>query len=83
MLLSLLSCGFKQYRKDVGVCKKKEKEEEGWQAAAGGASRRVSLAGNRSPTRIIKGDEINLGEDRPQKGRVPTGAGLGGAKVHP
>lgn len=41
----------------------------------------VSLAGNRSPTHIIKGDEINLGENRAEKGQVPTRAGLGGAEM--
>jgi len=61
--------------------KRKKRGEGGRLASRCRASRRVSLAGNCLPTRIIKGDEINLGENRAEKGQVPTRAGLGGAKM--
>lgn len=74
----------KQYRKDVGVCKKKEKEEGGREEGSPAAARLLSACHLLETARLhtlLKVMKLIWGDNRAQKGQDPTRAGLRGAKM--
>lgn len=74
LLLSSLSCGLRQYRKDVGVCKKKEQEEgrggEGRLHSPGRAAPCAEAVLTHTPP---KGGDINWGRKEQRRVRFPPG----------